>query len=68
MRVTGVVVVARGCKVGRGAARAGKKFKKTRVRVRVRVRVGVGVGVGGGSEFARATLNSFETLSDNLVI
>ena len=29
VRVTGVVVVARGCKVGKGAAKAGKKFKKT---------------------------------------
>ena len=29
VRVTGVEVVAGGHKVGKGAARAGKKFKKT---------------------------------------
>ncbi len=35
MRVTGVVVVARDCKVGKGAARAGKKFKKTLKKIRM---------------------------------
>ena len=34
MRVTGVVVLARGCKVGKGAAKAGKKFKKTPKKIR----------------------------------